>query len=337
MKKPVNPAAIGIFIAGAIVILFVSLVVFGGGRYFRKTRQLLLTFREPAAGLEAGAPVKIAGVTVGSVEDISIEVDKHSTNGLLINVIIKIDRANAQARFRDYPLSMDDRTLFERTVTRMGLRGQLDVLNLLSGQLYVALDLFPGQEGFQLHREQEHGFWEIPTLPSTKSQLMRSLVTSLDNFTQFDFKGTSEELKLLLHEVRTEVAQLELDKTSASLSETLARVNELLGNPHLKSAVTNLDDALAQIHQLGSTLNAQANPLLAQLDADLKKAGAMFDGATQTLRQLQAQVEPGSALSRELVRALEEAGLALNALRHLAQEIERNPSSLIAGKKEKKP
>ena len=46
---------------------------------------------------------------------------------------------------------------------------------------------------------------------------------------------------------------------------------------------------------------------------------------------------PDAALSRELVRTLEEARNALNALRQLAQEIEQNPSSLITGKKESRP
>ena len=73
MKIRLNPAAIGIFIAGAIVILLASLVLFGSGRFYRKTSELLLTFQEPVTGLEVGAPVKLMGVTVGRVKNIAIE------------------------------------------------------------------------------------------------------------------------------------------------------------------------------------------------------------------------------------------------------------------------
>ena len=98
MKKPkINPAVIGVFIAGAIVIFFTSIIVFGSGRLFTKTKEMLLTFREPVAGLDAGAPVKLLGVTVGSVKEIYLQPAKDPTQGILINVIIEIDRKKAQS------------------------------------------------------------------------------------------------------------------------------------------------------------------------------------------------------------------------------------------------
>ena len=335
MTKPkINPAAVGVFIAGAIVILFASIILFGSGRFFKKTKDLLLTFREPVTGLDVGAPVKLMGVTVGDVRDISIAVGKNPTNTLMVSVVIAIDRESLRGVFRDFLVDLDDRSNFEQMVNERGLRGRLEVLSLLSGQLYIALDMFPGREGFQLSQEQGHGYWQIPTLPSTKRQLVQSVLTSLDNFTQFDFEGTSKELKGLLEDVRTDLAGMKLKEVGTNLVQTLGEIRARLSDPELKSAITNLDAALAQIHELGENLNARVNPLLAEANADLKRAGTMLDEAIKTLHQLQAQVAPGSALSRELVRTLDEAGSTLNALRQLVQEIERNPSSLITGKKE---
>ncbi len=336
-KSKINPAAVGVFIAGALVILCACIVVFGGGRFFRKTKDLLLTFREPVAGLDLGAPVKLMGVTVGSVKDIGIEVDEAGTNLLMISVVIEVDRESSGTAFRSFRLDLDDRESFDRLVRQRGLRGQLEILSLLSGQLYVALDMFPDEEGFQLNRERDHGYWEIPTLPSTKRQVIQSVVTSLGNIAEFDFKGTSEELKALLADLRFNLDRMELDRMSTNLSRTLSEVHELIADPRLKGAITKLNGALTQFETLGQTLNGQVNPLLAEANTNLKKVGTTFDEATKTLRQLQAQVEPDSTLSRELIRTLEEARQALNALRQLAQELERNPSSLITGKKEPQP
>jgi paraquat-inducible protein B len=241
------------------------------------------------------------------VKDIAIEVNEQATNTLLVGVIIELDRKGSQAAFRSYPIDLDDRANFERLIGERGLRGRLEVLSLLSGQLYIALDMYPGTEGFLLGRESETGLWEIPTLPSTKRQLVESALTSLHNFTEFDFKGSSEELKRLLLEAKT-----------------------LLSDPQLKTAITNLDLALAEIHTLGAGLNTELKPLLTN-------ASVMFDQANQTLRQLEMQVQPDSTLNRELVRALGETSAALSALRQLANQLERNPSSLITGKKEPNP
>ena len=78
----------------------------------------------------------------------------------------------------------------------------------------------------------------------------------------------------------------------------LAEVKSLVGNPALSSAITNLDRTLAQLDQLGNSLNKNVNPMLVNLDADLKKAGAALDEVNLALRALKAQVEPGSTVSR---------------------------------------
>jgi len=337
MKTKTNPAAIGIFIAGAVVVLFASLVIFGSGRFFRKTKELLLTFREPVTGLDVGAPVKLMGVTVGSVKTVQIGVGDQTNNVLLINVVVEIDMKNAQASFGTYKIDLDDRKRFEQLTQEQGLRGQLDVLSLLSGQLYIALDMYPDRHGFQLHRENKDGMWEIPTLPSTKRQVMQSLVTSLENFTKFDVQGTSEQLRGLLVDLRDDLAAMQLGRMGTNLADTVVEMKDLLGDPELRSAITNLNLTLGQMNQLGGNLNNRIDPMLLAAEADLKKIGATIDEAAKTLRQLQGQLGPNSSLGRELVRTLDEASTTLNALRQLAQELERNPSSLITGKKQSTP
>jgi paraquat-inducible protein B len=324
------------FLVGAIIILFASLVLFGSGRFFRQTSELLLSFQEPVNGLEVGAPVKLMGVTIGQVKDIAVGLTAED-KAVLINVIIEIDRDRSQAAVKNRPVLLGDRQRFETAVREVGLRGQLDILSLLSGQLYVALEIFPDQPGFQLHQEATHGYWEIPTLPSTKRQLIQSAVTSLNNFAQFDFQGTSEELRGLMAEVRTAVAQAEVRKLSANLNRTLDQLVELLATPELKVAITNLNSAMVKLDRLGDTLNTRVDPLLATAEADLKKAGVMFDTAIQTLERLQAQVEPESNLSRELIRTLDEASTTLSVLRQLAEEIRRNPNSIITGREKSQP
>lgn len=337
MKPKTNPAAIGIFIAGAIVILFASLVIFGSGRFFQPTKDLMLTFQEPVTGLDVGAPVKLMGVTVGSVKEIRIGVGDETNGVFLVNVVIQIDLENTQASFGNYQIDIEDRIQFEKLTKDLGLRGQLDVQSMVSGQLYVSLDIQPDRQGFQLNHEEENDLWEVPTIPSTKQKLMQSLVTSLENLTQFDVKGTSEKLKGLLDDLRTDLKALKLEQTGPDLAKTVAELNSLVSSPELRTAITNLNITLNQMNELSGKLNDRVDPILTAAEVSLNKAGTTIDEATKTLRQLQAQLGPNSTLGLELVRTLEEASLTLNSLRQLAQEIQRNPSSLITGKKENTP
>jgi paraquat-inducible protein B len=333
MKSKISPTAIGVFIAGAIVIIFGSVLLFGSGKLFKHTKDYLLTFKEPTTGLEVGAPVKLVGVSVGTVKQVSVAVGG-TNDTLLVNVVIEVDRDRIEGLFGHQVLHLDDRTLFEKAVKEQGLRGRLDILSLLSGQLFIALDTYPGQPGFQLNQEDENMLWEIPTLPSQKRELIESLLVSLDNLRQTDLKGAVEDLKALLVDLRTDLAALHLGEAGTNLTGALASVKDLAENPQLKSAITNLNSALAQLDELGKNVNPKINPLLEELSADLKKAGSLFEEANRTFAGLQSQVEPDSALMIELVRTLEEAGSTLNALRQLAGELERNPSALITGKKE---
>lgn len=337
MKSKTHPAAIGIFIVGAMVIAFVSLALFGSGRFFHKTRDMLLTFREPVTGLDVGAPVKLLGVAVGSVKQINISVSEVLTNELLVNVIVTIDLESAQSSFQGEELNLDDREHFNKVISQLGLKGQLDMLSMLSGQLYIALDMFPGEVGFQLNEKGEGGLWEIPTLPSTKRQVMQSIVTSLGNLAKFDVKGTSEQLHGLLTDMRRDLAALQLKNVGTNLAETVAAMREVFSDRELRSAITNMNQTLVQINRLATNLDGRIDPLMSRLDEDLQKAGDMFDEATKAMQHMQTQLDPNAPLSRELVRTLDEASTTLSAIRQLAEQLERNPSSLISGKKETSP
>jgi paraquat-inducible protein B len=271
------------------------------------------------------------------VKGIHLGVGDETNGVLLINVVIQVDLESAQASFGSYELDLDDRIQFEKLTQNLGLRGQLDVQSLVSGQLYVSLDIQSGREGFQLNREQETDLWEIPTIPSTKQKLMQSLVTSLENLTQFDVKGTSEKLQGLLDDLRGDLKALKLEQTGPDLNATVAELKRLVSNPELHTAITNLNITLNQMNELSGKLNGRIDPILTAAEASLSKAGTTIDEAAETLRQVQAQLGPNSTLGLELVRTLEEASLTLNSLRQLAQEIQRNPSSLITGKKETTP
>ena len=66
---------IGAFILGAVALMVVSLVVFGSGKFLKKTYKYAIFFRSNTSGLSIGAPVKLRGVQMGTVVDIAAVID----------------------------------------------------------------------------------------------------------------------------------------------------------------------------------------------------------------------------------------------------------------------
>ncbi len=75
MAKQANRMMIGGFVVLAVIIMAASLVVFGSGKFFKKTMKCVLYFDESVKGLNVGAPVLFQGVQIGSVTSIVLKVD----------------------------------------------------------------------------------------------------------------------------------------------------------------------------------------------------------------------------------------------------------------------
>ena len=76
MSKKANPAIIGSFVVGAMVLVIVGVLMFGRGDFFSEKRTFVLFFDESIYGLDLGAPVIFKGVKIGSVADIKMNVDR---------------------------------------------------------------------------------------------------------------------------------------------------------------------------------------------------------------------------------------------------------------------
>ena len=99
MAKQANRMMIGGFVVLAVAILAASLVVFGSGKFFKKTNKYVLFFDESIKGLNVGAPVLFQGVPVGSVTNIVILADfKKLKADIPVFIEIEPDRFQVSAR-----------------------------------------------------------------------------------------------------------------------------------------------------------------------------------------------------------------------------------------------
>lgn len=90
MSKQVSPVLIGAFVLGAVAVLVLGVLVFGGQQWFAPRNRVIVYFDSSVNGLSIGAPVKLKGVTIGKVSDVLVEYDK-ANNKVLTPVVMEVD------------------------------------------------------------------------------------------------------------------------------------------------------------------------------------------------------------------------------------------------------
>lgn len=328
MGKKANPAVVGAFVVGAIVLAVVAVALFGSGRMFRTVYPYVLYFSGDVNGLKVGAPVKFKGVEVGVVQDVLLNVgEMHLFNSsaaeiesgqVRIPVIIELDEdVLAQKGGR---LTPDPKTV--KRLVDLGLRGQLSMESFVTGLLYVKLDLFPDSE-LSLVADPTVEYAEIPTLP-TPLEEVQSMAA------EFLAKLKEANLQELVKNLGSAVEGIDRLVNSTKLEETLDTLPAIARN--LEGAIAKLRTTLESIEGLTEDFSAKIDPLTRSVETTAKDAGEALRAATRTMDHASQVLQPDSPVMFRLGRSLEDLSEATRAIRRLAEELERNPSILIRGK-----
>jgi paraquat-inducible protein B len=134
-----RPPIFGTFILGAFTIAVLGILFFGGARWFARPSRVVVFFDESVAGLDVGAPVTFHGARVGRVGGIAIRFSP-TTMEARIRVVLEIETSRLIAeggRFAGGPAD------YQRLV-QGGLRAQLALQSIITGQLRVDLEFLPG-------------------------------------------------------------------------------------------------------------------------------------------------------------------------------------------------
>src|SRR5437867_6603282 len=133
-----NPAIIGGFVLGAVVLVVAGVMILGSGKLFTATIACVMYFEGSIQGLHEGAPVNFRGVKIGSVTDIKMQFDPTNLN-IRIPVFAKIPKSSLEILHES--ASTPQEALAD--LVRRGLRAQLQTEGFLTGLLFVQLDIYP--------------------------------------------------------------------------------------------------------------------------------------------------------------------------------------------------
>jgi paraquat-inducible protein B len=211
-------------------------------------------FNGSVRGLTIGAPVLLRGIPIGKVTNIDLVIDE-KTAEIHIPVIVEIEPERIKRVNSQENLSLKDGIAH---LVGEGLRAQLQTGSLLTGQLFVALDMFPKTK-ITTHRN-ETGYIEFPTVPNSLDQITHSAQAIMDKISKLPLENMTEEITKTLQSLQT---------TSKEANKTLSAMKGTLGNADatLKSVDKTMGSAQQTLSTLepGSTTQYELNKLLQEL------------------------------------------------------------------------
>jgi paraquat-inducible protein B len=323
MAKPASKALIGVFVVGAVALVAAAVAIFGSGEFFSERPRFVMYFPGSVNGLEIGSPVQFRGVKIGQVTEISATLNKD------LSVVIPVyaeyepdslavpDELKKEIEGRRYP--------FIHRLIAKGLKAQLRMKSLITGQLYVALDFFPDKPLKLVGINKRTP--EIPTIPSTSEVLMETL------------------------------EKIPLGEIADNLLKVTEGVEMLVNSPEMKGSMKNLDVSLQQLAVLIRDIDAEVKPTLTaarntftqaektlafndgkpgevaeNLNNTLKKVDATLEEMRLTITTYEKFADRNMNLGYDVVKTLQEIEGAAKSIRALTDYLERHPEALVKGK-----
>ena len=251
----------------------------------------VMYFTQSLRGLSVGAPLDFRGIAIGEVKALNVELNENK-NGFRFPVSVAIYPERLLSLMKHGPpgeseFPQDDASRRARwdNLVANGFRSELKTGNLLTGQLYVAIDFYPDAPKAEID-------WTgpVPVLPT--------------------ISGGFQELQETISNIAKKIEKMPLQEIGTDLRQNLVTLNRTLNSAdklvkHLDADVTPtaksaLEDARKTLQTAEKTL-ATDSPMQHELQEMLREVNRTL----QSLRQL------GEYLERHpeaLIRGKKEGG-----------------------------
>jgi paraquat-inducible protein B len=349
MSKRANPTVIGVFVLVAVALVVTGILVLGGLQLFREEMTAVAFFDGDVAGLSVGSPVLFRGAQLGQVSAVKIALDPHNK----IAVYVKIAPKHGPEGPPRIRTQKDLQPFIDR-----GLRAQLRLVSLVTGQLSVSLDYLPNTP--VVLTELEPGIPELPTVPTQLEQYQARLDRLLAALEKTDLAQVAQDASEMLRSVRdlarspqlagavrnaadafrsADVTLKHLDTQVAAVGEragaTLDDARELVKkvDREIEPLAASLRTALDDTRQLVRKVDREIEPLAVSLQSTLDATRTTVKSAQDALVTVNRTLGGDTRLGDDLSQALRQLTGAARSLNALADYLERHPEALLRGKR----
>lgn len=232
---------------------------------------LVLRFHQTVRGLTVGAPVDFRGAELGQVRAITMAFDRETADFTpVVTVDVYPDRLDVIGAD---PKPQNDEQRFRRLaeLVQRGLRAQLRTGNLVTGQLYVALDFFPNAPPVRPNLTADPP--ELPTVPGDFEELYKQVQAILRKVDKVPFDAIGQDLHATMKHLDAMAARTDkevLPELRDSLKEmrssmealTAAMAGDAPLQQDTRQALKGLTEATRSLKRLTDSLDRQPESLL---------------------------------------------------------------------------
>ena len=271
---------------------------------FTEKVRFVMFFEDSVRGLTVGAPVEFKGIKVGSVIGVRLEYEER-TGAFRIPVVVELEPERILDRGER--MKKAPRDAFQSLVKR-GLRARLQTGSLLTGQLFIDLDMQPKAPIRLVGAGRTEP--ELPTVMGNLEQMTTQMKSIVDKLDKVDIVAIGSELQSTLKGTAAIANSPNLDKTIADLAASLSS---------LRGILRKVDD--------------RAEPITANLEQALAAARDALEKSKATMVAVEGVLSPESPMHDNAARLAQELSSTAKSLRSLVEMLERSPQSLLFGRK----
>ena len=328
MSRKANPALIGIFVLGSIILAIAAIVFFGSMKFFTESEDFIVYFDEAVSGLDVGAAVKFRGVPIGSVKEIFIRYNQDEESDH-IPVIIKLDLTLLNSSLGVDVDIRDEEVFF--AIINQGYRAQLVMESFITGLLYIEIDI-DEDAGRPKWIQEEVIYKEFPSKPSLTAALGQTAQEVFAMIGALDIQTINNELVGVLSKANQGLDEIEFARINDSLIGAADAATKLIQSEKITATLDNLNQALKEYEKLASDVRGKIDPVLAKADLTNVEIQKTLQKVRDASAQIELALSPESSLRYELENTLSELAELAESIRLLAEFLERNPRALLTGK-----
>jgi len=245
-----------------------------------KSKTIVIVFLESVRGLSVGAPVDFRGITIGEVTAIDVNFDPaKSLITMPVTVRIYPDRLTSryQSSVNMSAEAANPATRFKWAVEH-GLRAQLRTGNLLTGELYIAADLFPNAPKVKIDWAADPV--EIPSVGSSIQQLQATISGLAKKLDNLPLEAIGSDLRQTLQSMTKTLKTV--DRALETADQFIEQINTNI-TPEARATLVKARETLSTVEQ---TFNSNA-----PMQTDVRQALRELARAAQSLRVLADYLE----------------------------------------------
>jgi phospholipid/cholesterol/gamma-HCH transport system substrate-binding protein len=258
-----------------VALVVVGVLLLGGAQLLTEKRTLVAYFEGSVKGLNVGAPVEFQGVKVGSVTDIQLQfITAEMEFRIPVFIQLELDKMTQVGQ------QVEAKGQLLKPLIERGLRAQLEMQSMVTGQLAVQLGFYPNTP---VKLVGDGKVPEIPTVPTTMQEIAQTATQAL-----------------------ADIRQLPIPQLIGHLVESAQGLSTLIHSPEIKDLIRSVS-ATAQVAERSvHGVDEQTKQVVARLNDTLEATTALMRDSQQLVRRVDAQVVPMSTGLQKALDALRE-------------------------------